>query len=291
MPDPRTETAEEGAFFDAERASERVSTEPELQPEVAETPEPELSAEPEAEEHEEGRTVPLAELMAERQRRKELNNKVQQLEETFQRFMQRTQQQPPAQQPPPGPQIPDFEADPFGHLRARLDLVQNATVSGIQQTQQQNAVAQLISHVQGLENEFRAQAPDYDAAIQHTRALRMAEMQALGYDATTAHQMLQQETLQISARAIQSGQNPAKLFYDLAKVRGFQAPNGGGAAAPKSAPVQPAQKFATVQRAQAATRSMPKGGAAPTPALTLESLANMSDDDFDANFERLFRGS
>ena len=262
----------------------------------------EEAAEPDTEETEttaEGRQVPIGELFSERKKRQELQAKISQLEATFSKVMDRLnapQQPQPTYSVPPPPDIPADDVDPVAHLKAKLDQLEMAAGSHTQVLAQQSALQQFTTALAGLENQFRVATPDYDAAVSFAKNARDQELTALGYDAAQRVELIRQEILGTSAAAMQRGQNPAEVFYAYAKVRGFDGNGAAGAAAapaprPSSAPQQAAAKLATVAKAQGVGKGMPRGGVAPPPEITLESLAKMEDKEFDLNFDRFFRKS
>lgn len=313
MPASFKASAEEDEFFEKEKAAgaveeevteeeaaEEETTEEAPAEEVAEEQPAEEEAAEEAEEAPEGdaeegepkgQQVPIGELYKERNKRKELQSKIEQLEGTFARVMERLNAgvpgAQPGQQPAPAPQveIPGYDVDPVAHLKARLDQLQGFTQQHQQQLQQQNAMQQFSTALAGLENQMRSQTADYDAAVEFAKRARLAELSALGYDAGQAQEMLRQEIVGTSHYLMQRGQNPAEAFYNYAKTRGWQQPQP---AAPKPA-VNPAKKLATVAKAQAAAKSLPRGGVAPKPSVTLADLAEMDDSEFDKNFEKVMK--
>lgn len=98
----------------------------------------------------------------------------------------------------------------------------------MQAQQQYSAFTQAVNHA---EAEFRNSNPDYDAALAHVQASRIAEAKAFTeasggtWDAQTAAQFQQgmvREFAQLAATTLQRGRNPAEAIYALAKSRGYQ---------------------------------------------------------------------
>lgn len=273
-------------------AADRAAPEPEAEePEVTtaeETPAPEEPAaeEPTEAEEPESRRVPLGELMAEREKRKGLQAKIEQMEAAFQRVIDRVGQ---PQQPAPAPQqpaAPAYESDPVGNLAYRMQQLETQGQGFNQHVTQQQQLTQFQNALGALESQFRAATPDYDQAVMFARNQRAKVLEAMGYDAAQSNAIITQEIIGASASAMNRGQNPAELFYNLAKTQGWAAP-----AAPK--PVQPpaaapATRLAAVAKGQQAARA-PRGGTAPAATVTLTDLAGMDDSDFDANFNKLWR--
>lgn len=314
LPKSFTSTPEEDEFFVKEKAASAAPLEEEEEaPAPAESteeaaPEEEVTAseseeeapaeEAEAESSEDAdedrpsRTVPIGALHEEREKRRQLQAKIEQMEVTFQKMMERVAQgqQPPAPAPAaaPEPTIPSYEEDPVAHLKARLDQLSQITGSTTQQIQQQTAMTKFVDALGTLENQMRAVTPDYDDAINFAKQSRYAELTALGYAPEATAEMMRQEILGTAAYCMQQGRNPVEAFYNYAKVRGWRGPNG--TPKPTLAPTTTtAKKLATVAKAQSTSRALPRGGSAPPTARTLEDLATMEDADFDKFFDSVMR--
>lgn len=317
LPKSMKSTAEEDKFFEDQKAAQAAEAESEKEEkqveEAAAEPEQEAevaASEPAAEGEEPapdtpdaeapgGHQVPLPELLAERKRRQELQaevnalkEKIPQLEGTFARVMERVnQQQQPQPQQPPAPEIPDYSVDPVAHLKAKIDQLEQASGYYGQTLQQQTAQQQLAQAIATAEHQFRQTTDDYDAAVEYAKQRRLAELAVLPQSANDPVNALRQEILWTSANAVNQGMSPAQVFYNYAKALGWQKPasGGNGKESPHQAAPSAAEKLATVAKAQATTRSLPRGGSAPPPAITLESLANMDDSEFDAKFDTFWR--
>ena len=95
--------------------------------------------------------------------------------------------------------------------------------------------------------------------------------------------MIRTEILNTAAYNMQRGLNPIEQFYNYAKVRGFK-PNGEATAVTPAA-----ARLATVAKAVAAGKSLPRGGSAPSSGVSLADLATMEDDEFDKHFDKVMR--
>ncbi len=312
LPKSFTSTPEEDEYFEKEKAASAAPVEEEEVTEEESEPAPEEEAAPEAEEEateeapaegEEGaaeadsedtpsRTVPIGALHEEREKRKQLQAKIDQMEATFEKFAARLNQQSPLQPPAPTapepPAIPAYDEDPVAHLKARIDQLTQLSTGTHQMMQQQHAMAKLGEAIGIFDAQMRAKAADYDQAIEFAKRSRDSELAALGYvDPEQRMELMRQEILGTAAYCIQRGQNPAEAFYNYAKVRGWKGPNGEASSA---ASQSPAKRLATVAKAQAAAgKAIPRGGVAPKPAVTLADLATMEDDEFDKHFDRVMR--
>src|SRR5262245_58590988 len=159
---------------------------------------------------------------------------------------------------PEAPKIPDVLEDPIGHFQARLaerdqviEQLQRNQQQTTQQTQAQREEQQCWGHIETAEAEFRKSTPtvnvngremtDYDAACEHLKSHRMAQLTMMYPDnnpvahreaqqhgfPTAAHYrvyMLQQDAMGIAARAFQLGISPAQMYYDTAKGVGYVTP-------------------------------------------------------------------
>lgn len=261
------------AFFEA---GGEVET-PEVTPEVEAKSEPAVEA-PKDEPKQE-KVVPYGALHEERMKRKELQEKVTKMEQTFQQFQERLKQ--------PEPQIPAFEEDPLSHLKAQQEQFEAWKRQQDQMTVQQQAYAKqqeeankVISQYRALANEYKSQTPDFDAAYTHLRQSRYDEYVAAGYPPEQAQSFVIEDEFQIAAKAIQDGVNPGERLYALAKVRGYQRP------VDKPAEPNAAEKMEALARGQAAAKSL-SGGGTGKAELSLEALAEMSGDEFDKAWEKL----
>lgn len=247
-----------------------------------------------AQQQQEPRTVPLAALQEERAERKRLRDELQQVRTQQEVLVQRIlANQQPQQAQQPAPQIPDFQQDPVGHLRAQNDLLTRQMqalvghLSGQEQqqqywSQQQAAQQQLANYVATEEHAFRAQAPDYDAAAAYVRQAREAEYRALGMtNPMEIQQAMQGEIAQMANIARNTGTSIAEAVYNLAKSRGYKAgaPSaraGQGAGSQQDA----AARLATIAQGQQQAASLGNAGGAAPPGMSIERLLAMDDAEF-----------
>jgi hypothetical protein len=287
-PGPETEPHEPD---DAEPAGEPDAGD-DLKPERVKPDDAEpAEAEPEPAEAER-KNVPLAVLREEREKRQEIQNKLEetrrtmaQMEGRFQQLVQGLQQQ--GQQQQPQPQAPTPDEDPIGLLRqmaAEREQTRQASA-------QQQAKAQFEQHVGALEAQYMQANPDYREAAEFLQTRRLADLEAMGIaDPHRRHAALYEETVGLAANAIASGKNPAEVAFNLARTWGFQ---------PKAQRQEQTvgaaeQKIEAAQRGQAASRSLSSGGGSSPQGLTLEAVANLSDEEFsklsDAKWAKLWGG-
>lgn len=262
-----------------EIVGEDVNTAPTEQAEPAAEVEQQAPEQTEEQREPDTRTVPLAALHEERQRRKEAADLLKQERAAREALERRVEERLAALQQAMTPQTPapDFESDPAGALRHQITQVgqeARATREQVESWQQHQArqqqLAATVDTVQRHEAEFKAATPDYQEAVSFMLASRTREFEALGNDAMTAQQLAAQEMAQGALMNAAQGRNPAEIAYRLAKARGY-TPKGS----------DPAAKLQTQQRGVAASKSLGSGGATKG-STSVEALLSMSDEDFAA---------
>jgi hypothetical protein len=131
---------------------------------------------------------------------------------------------------------------------------------------------------------FAQEKPDFADAYRHLAMSMAAEYKVMGYSDAEVQQKLIQDEERAVAEAMQRRIRPAQVVYERAKARGFSAP-----VAPAQTPAQPdaAQKLQTIERAKATQRTLSGAGGSSGEGLTVEALANMSDDEFAATVSKL----
>lgn len=250
--------------------------------------------------NERARTVPYGALAEERARRKELQRELQESADVRQRLQERLDAlQALAQQAEPqaASAVPDMNeavAPDVGDAATRAAVPVES--DSIFRTQ----VLQSVRH-------YAAERPDFMDAYQHARQARVEELTALGYGPDEALAITFDNEREVINSAFAAGRNPAQVIYDFAVGRGYQPPSlnsflaaGAGQGpvlrpAGGAVPMTEAQKIALAARGQAAAKSLSATGGGSTGALTLEALADMSDEEFAEatkgdRWQRLLRG-
>lgn len=239
------------------------------------------------------RMVPLAALQEERAERRRERDERQRLQQQQEALVQRilAAQQQPQQSQQAAPQIPDFNTDPVGHLRATNEQLQRQLmeVTGYlqgqnqqqqQMTQQQAAQMQIQHRLAADEAVFRQQAPDYDAAASFLQQSRAAEYRALGMtNPMEIQQALNQDVMAMVGIAQRNGTSVAEAAYNLAKARGYKsapAAQRPGAAQQQDA----AAKLSTIAQGQQQSASLSGAGGGAVPPMSIEKLLAMSDAEF-----------
>lgn len=251
------------------------------------------------------RRVPLAALHEEREKRKslekQLRDEVVGKTRTEERLAMLAATVQEALKPPPAAAaapiaIPDFDADPAGHIRATFTAQQRQMEElrgalgqygqNFQQMQQaaaqQQQVADLQRWAQQQEAAEIAANPAYIKAQEHLLAGRHAELEAIGYSPEQRQQAIYNDILQLANSTRQNGGNFAQAVVAIAKSRGWAPP----AAPPPETGIpiadasEAATRAATQQRGQDMALSLGSRGGAPRGPVTAASLAAMSDADF-----------
>lgn len=257
-----------------------------------ETP-PEVKSEPESE-AESQKTVPLAALHEERAKRKELAADKARMEQRFDQLMARLGPQPgeaarPEVEEPPA--IVPLEENPIGHFDGRMAEIEARQKA---QAERDAAVAQQnerSGQMQQVVNAYRqdfsrvvGERPELQEGYNKWTTSRVAEIQAGGATYDQAKKLLEQEETAAVIHALQQGESPAERVYAIVKARGhFSAP---ASADPAALPDNSGPDPEVIERGQRRASGTPGGGSAPV-ADTLEALANMTDDDFEKNWDRI----
>lgn len=222
----------------------------------------------------------------ERTKRKELQAQVDKMNDRWAQMVERMQNGQPQQLAAETPQqpgqpgaieIPDFEEDPIGHLRAKNDLLErqlNEVNADRQMRSQQIAQVQQFEQLRGgvaaMEKEFVATAPDYHEAVSFLYGNVGKMASAMGYTPQQVQQVVSQTAMDITVRSLQAGKNPAQAAYEAAKAMGYAGP----------APEQ-ADNSGSPQRKPPTSLSSVAGKRVAGAAPTLDAISEMSDEDFD----------
>ena len=244
-------------------------------------PEPEPAAEPAAQPvvHP---TVPLVELQSERQAR--------QFAEATANDLRARMVDLEARIPKPEEKIPDPEMEPLEFIQHKLGDLANADADIKQQLLQSNAQSEqtrAAAHVQGLEQQYAQEHPEYYQAYNHLITSRLGEYRVMGLDDAAAQKTVTDEARWMIQNALQSGQNPASVVHQMALGRGFAAKgNGSGSEGqPAVAAALSPQATTLKQVARGIEQSQTLAntpGAAPKGAPTPEDALSMKDSEFDA---------
>ena len=221
------------------------------------------------------KVVPLSALHEARRESKELKEQLRRKEtEDAERYSKLQQRLDAIQNPPP--EKPVFESDPANFLKAEVDDIKKQTTEMSRQAQKAQIETQIKARLQNSEQSFSKEHPDYFDAASHVMKVMSANMELMGVtDQAAKGQAMTNEVYQLTIRAVQAGKEPAELIYELAKNQGFV---GKVAAAEQKS----AEKLESIAKGQEASASLGSGSRADAGKLTLDSLAKMDDDDFNA---------
>lgn len=251
--------------------------------------------EPEAQETEAQtkKTVPLAALQEARESIKEERRRAEELQKRYEdRFNKLAEvlvkQGEPKQSVAPH-KIPDPDTDALGTLRYNAQQIKELQDYKTNQENNQRQAAQrqeLQMRAADLENQFIREVPDYNDAGAYLTNSRRNELAASGmYNPMQIGQILQNEAYALAQQAIQAGNNPAKIVYEIAKARGY---------AKKEAPpvASDADRLSKIEAGQNASKSLGQAQGAQTSSgknIDGKTLANMSDDEFAKLYTKLSR--
>jgi len=242
-----------------------------------------------------GKFVPHQALHKERERRKGVETELNTYRERMARAEERLAvlnevlTQPAQPQAPTGPQteeVPDPEKDIFAYvkyLEKKLSGIEQTTQKTVEERQREQGLQQLQSAYAQDAQKFMTEKPDFKDAYGYIANSRAKELAALGYSQDQIRQQLTYEETNIVAQAFQQRRSPSAVLYEQAIARGY-TPKQAAAAAQA---VNPAQKLDTVAKGQATQRSLSAAGGTAGEGLTLEALANMSEEEFAATAAKI----
>lgn len=213
--------------------------------------------------------VPQGALHEERERRKETDRKLEEL-----------QRQIEAMTKPPEPQIvvPDPVLEPEKFKQFQIDQIKARAeeIERLAKEQQDHRLERdFADRLNQDVGQYKTQTPDYDAAAQFAVKGRQEELAFYGYSEEQIAAQIETDLRALALQAYQKGKNPAELVYQYAKMRGY-----AGAAPPPVVDPAPATQIAAFAEAQRQTQSLaPVGGPSNDGGITLESLGKMSEKD------------
>jgi len=264
-----------------------------------------------------GKYVPHQALHAERVRRKEIETEAQKLRDENARAQERlnllTQimegsqnlQNNGAPAQPQEEQDIDPEQDIFGayaQLKKRHDSLSTTVTEIKNQTTQQSQEMKINDSFRQDVVRFAQAQPDFTEAWRYLIDSRKNELQEMGFTNQQAiDAQLGEEQKMMVRKAYKDGKSPASVFYNMARHRGWKAPEKKvETPAPTPAQInqmtqqQPAQNgqqapqvnqqgVQQVQNAQNSMKnnaSLSSAGGSPGQGLTVADLANMDEDKF-----------
>jgi hypothetical protein len=241
-----------------------------------------------------GKFVPHAALHKERERRKAVESEYGNMREQMARAQERlavlnevisASEAPPAaarSNEPPDPEQDIFAA--FKWQPERLKTLEAAREADTHKAQQRQMTEQVQTLYRQDAMRFAQQQPDFPDAYQYVANSYQAELKALGYNDQQIHGRMLQEEGQLVVEALQRQISPAQVIYERAKARGYAKKDAAPAPAPQQSNTN---KLESIQKAQKQQASLSGAGGSPGEGLTIESLANMSEDEFSAVYTKL----
>lgn len=244
--------AELGAEIETAAPPEAAAPEAE-----ASAPEGQQEQPQEQEQEKRQRFVPHEALHEARTREREAREEAKAARQVLERLVAIQERQAQPQGKADAPAIPDLETDPVGHFKAKYEALERT----VQQVQQPFQRQQFIAAYASKASEFKAEAPDFDAAYAHAQGALSKLAGFYGITPADAE-------IQLAEAAMRQGKNPGQAIYEFAKANGYTGP--------KAAPEQKAAPdLSAVARGQEAARGrggLPSAGG----ELTVEALAKMS---------------
>lgn len=290
----------EQAYFESSGATEVVETPAASIPDPSATPvvDPAVADAPAADRDEKGRFVPHQALHAEREEHKktkaaldEISRKQAVLEDRWNTILKLKEHQEPQ---PVVDTPPDPNEDIFAFSKWQADKIKalEEKVTGREkQEEQQRTISQqeseLWNHWSESAQTYAQEKTDFGDAVKFLSDMRTKQLTALSaVEPTFATEQgrlnqINAELRQIVAGARQIGASPAEIVYQVAASFGY-APTG---AAPAGDPAKLAlpEKLAQIDAAQNASRTLATpGGRSATDPLTPETIASMSQNEFEA---------
>ena len=285
-------SAEESALLEQQQsqdAEDKAAAEAEAAEKKAEEPEPEASEEAEqepAEEKKEGQRVPLSELMEERRARQQAQRELGEFRERYAKLDGRLEElserfKAPVEQPP------SIDDDPVSHIAWQNRELQKQQSEIGDRLDKRDEEAQKVQQWQNFqsavaadERAYRTANPDqpFDKALEYLRAGRAQEYQAMGIvDPVQQQQLVAQDEVFVIQQAMSQGKSPSQAAWDLAVARGYKP------AEPSQSPAEVnegARKIENLVKGQKASTSLSSAGGGAEVPLSLEAIAEMSDEEF-----------
>ena len=257
--DPAEPVIEEGKELEYLRSQETEKEPPKEVP-VKE----EVKEEVKLEVKEEKRYVPYDALHEERMKRKELKERLDKQEQRFQDFIQRIPKDEP----------PQFENDTQRLAYDQQQLAKSVEEQKRFQDDQKKAQDQyrqtqnLVAAYAAKADEYSKAQPDFNEAYKFLLESRKNEYLAVGYSHEQVSEFLQADELAIVQKAFQDEANPAERIYKIAQTRGYT----------KKAEAKP--NLENLEKGIKQNKTLASVSGASSKGLTLEAIADMSDEEF-----------
>lgn len=196
-------------------------------------------------------------------------------------------QRPQTQAPDPNQDFAGYTMHQFQQVQQQNQELGKKVQSFEQWQSQQQNEQRFLSAYQQAASEFAARQQDFPKAYGHWLQSRIEELTDAGYTKEQAMTIRSAEEKALVLKAFDDGVNPAERIFAVAKRRGYATPSAETPSQPQQV-VSPAEKLKMVSEGQRATPQM--GGGGMKPKLTLQGIAQMSDEEFNAlNWEKAMR--
>lgn len=205
---------------------------------------------------------------------------------------------PQADAKPEKPVRPNPEEDIFGYVKwleethaSELADLKGQIGQTTQTIQDTTSETNLRSTYQASAQRFAQSNPDFVEAYNHTNRVRDAMLESIGYkNPKQRAQIRMDEERALVAQALQVGNDPASIIYGVAKSLGYVKAAPVAAADPAitipaaATPAAPSvtEEIDRIAKAQAGSKSLSSGGGASVGPMTVETLANMTEQEFEA---------
>jgi hypothetical protein len=210
---------------------------------------------------------------------------------------------PPEQEPVAPAVPPDPEKDIFGyvrHLSEQISQMSGHTQQVAETVAANTADTQLRNLYASDARRYAQEKPDFAGAYNHLLGVRTSQLRMQGFSDEEIPAIVMNEERGLVQRAISAKRSPAAMIYEMAGSFGYKTPAasvptttltptpqpgalsmpaGGQAATPTAAA---SEEIARIQAAQAASRSLSAGGGSTGHQMTVETLANMPQHEFNA---------
>lgn len=286
-------TAEEQAFFETGGEAEIPAEQPQIEEAAEPVAEEQETGEEGQERDEKGRFVPHGAFHAERERRKEiegrLNDVLQKqavLEERWKSIQKPTDEAKADEDPEPDP-----NKDIFAHnawLKRQFERERQANEEwrqGQQKTQeQQRQDTQIATSWAQSVQKFQQEQPAFPQAAQYLVDMRSQQLAAFGYSEAQINEAINTEVKNATAWAMQQGKSPAEVVFAYAQASGFK---------PQEKTQEPAKttdlpdQLKKVELAQRSARTIASGGGKTNAdPESPEAIASMSQAEFEAWYSK-----
>jgi hypothetical protein len=228
--------------------------------------------------------VSLNALHEERERRKELQRKMEAMEKRWGELVEKIGKPAPQPAPDPSQDFAGYTIHQFQQVQQQQQALGQKVQSFEEWQKNQAEEGRFQQAYFQAAQDYAANQKDFPQAYGHWLKSRLEELTDAGYTRDQAIQIRTAEEKAMVMKAFEDGVNPAQRIYTVAQRRGYTIPS-----VPEVQPaVDQAAKLKQIAEAQRATPAL--GGGGMKPKLTLQGIAQMSDEEFSTlDWERTMR--